>query len=152
MSGRLDTLFHELFSKLEVYIVATIQLNLISGRSIQQGVAIEGGKEKPLYRTAAGIIELDPSDIKKLGAWKNTNVRVTSEYGNVIVKAIETTQGPHPGVGFIPMGPWANSIIDPNTYSTGMPTFKGTPVKVDVAMNEPILLGIELVQKLCGVK
>ena len=132
--------------------MATIQLNLISGRSIQQGVAIEGGKEKPLYRTAAGIIELDPSDIKKLGAWKNTNVRVTSEYGNVIVKAIETTQGPHPGVGFIPMGPWANSIIDPNTYSTGMPTFKGTPVKVEVAMNEPILLGIELVQKLCGVK
>ena len=132
--------------------MATLQVNLISGRSIQQGVAIEGGKEKPLYRTAAGIIELDISDFKKLGAWKNTNVRVTSDHGSVVVKAIETTQGPHPGVGFIPMGPWANSIIDPNTYSTGMPTFKGTPVKVDVAMNEPILLGIELVQKLCGVK
>jgi formylmethanofuran dehydrogenase subunit D len=132
--------------------VATINLNLISGRSIQQGVAIEGGKEKPAYRTAAGIIELDPSDLKKLGAWKNTNVKVTSDYGSVVVKAIETTQGPHPGLGFIPMGPWANAIINPNTYSTGMPTFKGVPVKVDVAMNEPILLGIELVQKLCGVK
>ena len=129
--------------------MATIQVNLISGRSIQQGVAIEGGKEKPAYRTAAGIIELDPSDLKKLGAWKNTNVRVTSAYGNVIVKAIETTQGPHPGLGFIPMGPWANQIVNPNTYSTGMPTFKGTPVKVDVAINEPILLGIELVQKAC---
>ena len=132
--------------------MATIQLNLISGRSIQQGVAIEGGKEKPAYRTAAGIIELDPSDIKKLGAWKNTNVRVTSDFGSVVVKAIETTQGPHPGLGFIPMGPWANAVINPNTYSTGMPTFKGVPVKVDVAINEPILLGIELVQKLCGVK
>lgn len=132
--------------------MATINVNLISGRSIQQGVAIEGGKEKPAYRTAAGIIELDPSDFKKLGAWKNTNVKVTSDYGSVVVKAIETTQGPHPGLGFIPMGPWANAIINPNTYSTGMPTFKGVPVKVDVAMNEPILLGIELVQKLCGVK
>ena len=132
--------------------MATINVNLISGRSIQQGVAIEGGKEKPAYRTAAGIIELDPSDFKKLGAWKNTNVRVTSDYGSVVVKAIETTQGPHPGLGFIPMGPWANAIINPDTYSTGMPTFKGVPVKVDVAMNEPILLGIELVQKLCGVK
>jgi len=131
--------------------VATINVNLISGRSIQQGVAIEGGKEKPAYRTAAGIIELDLSDLKKLGAWKNTNVRVTSDYGSVIVKATETSQGPHPGIGFIPMGPWANSIIDPNTYSTGMPTFKGTPVKVEVAITEPVLLGIELVQKLCGV-
>ena len=131
--------------------MATINVNLISGRSIQQGVAIEGGKEKPAYRTAAGIIELDLSDLKKLGAWKNTNVRVTSDYGSVIVKATETSQGPHPGIGFIPMGPWANSIVDPNTYSTGMPTFKGTPVKVEVAITEPVLLGIELVQKLCGV-
>ena len=132
--------------------MATINVNLISGRSIQQGVAIEGGKEKPAYRTACGIIELDPSDLKKLGAWKNTNVRVTSDYGTVIVKAMETSQGPHPGVGFIPMGPWANSITSPNTYSTGMPTFKGVPVKIEVAINEPILLGIELVQKQCGVK
>jgi len=129
-----------------------ITINLISGRTIQQGVAIEGGKEKPNYRTAAGIIELDPTDLKALGVWKNTNVRVTSPYGSVIVKAIETTQGPHPGVAFIPMGPWANSIVDPNTYSTGMPTFKGTPVTLEVAVNEPILLGIELVQKQCGVK
>ena len=132
--------------------MATIELNLISGRSIQQGVAIEGGKEKPSYRTAAGIIELDPSDLKKLGIWKNSNVRVTSKYGNVIVKAMETSQGPHPGVGFIPMGPWANSIVNPNTYSTGMPTFKGTPVKVEPAPEEQVLLGIELVQIQCGVK
>ena len=132
--------------------MAAINLNLITGRSIQQGVAIEGGKEKPAYRTAAGIIELDPSDLKRLGAWRNTNVKVTSDYGSVVVKAIETTQGPHPGLGFIPMGPWANSIVNPNTYSTGMPTFKGVPVKVDVAINEPVMLGIELVQKQCGVK
>ena len=128
-----------------------ITLNLISGRTIQQGVAIESGKEKPSYRTAAGIIEMDKEDLKKLGAWRNTNVKVTSEYGSVVVKAVEATQGPHPGVAFIPMGPWANSVVSNNTYSTGMPTFKGTPVKVEVAINEPILLGIELVQKQCGV-
>ena len=131
--------------------MATINVNLISGRSIQQGVAIEGGKEKPLYRTAAGIIELDPSDLKKLGAWKNTNVRVTSEHGSVVVKAIETPRAHTRVLRFIPMGPWANQIVNPNTYSTGMPTFKGTPVKVEVAINEPVLLGIELVQKACGV-
>ena len=129
----------------------SISVNLISGRTIQQGVAIESGKEKPSYRTACGIIEMDPSDLKKLGAWKNTNVKVTSDYGSVVVKAVEATQGPHPGVAFIPMGPWANSIINPNTYSTGMPTFKGTPVTVEVAIDEPVLLGIELVQKNCGV-
>ncbi len=129
-----------------------ISLNLISGRTIQQGLCIETGKEKPAYRTACGIIEMDPSDLKQMGAWKNTNVRVTSEFGSVVVKAIEATQGPHPGVGFIPMGPWANAIINPNTYSTGMPTFKGVPVTVEVAINEPVLMGVDLVQIQCGVK
>jgi len=129
--------------------VAKIALNLISGRTIQQGVAMEGGKEKEAYRKACGIIEMDNSDLKKLGAWRNTNVRVTSKYGSVVVKAIEATQGPHPGLAYIPMGPWANAIIDPNTYSTGMPTFKGVPVEVEVAMNEPVYTSIELVQKKC---
>ncbi len=129
--------------------MAKITLNLITGRTIQQGVAMEGGKEKDLYRRACGIIELDPSDLKKLGVWRNTNVRVTSPHGSVVVKAIEATQGPHPGLGWIPMGPWANAIIDPNTYSTGMPTFKGTPVEVEVAMDAKVMLGIELVQKAC---
>ena len=129
--------------------MAKIQLNLISGRTIQQGVAIEGGKEKPAYREACGIIELDSEDFKKLGAWRNTNVRVTSAWGTVVVKAIDASQGPHPGLGWIPMGPWANSVTNPNTYSTGMPTFKGVPVEVEPAPSEPVLLGIELVQKAC---
>jgi len=129
--------------------LAKIQLNLISGRTIQQGVAIEGGKEKPAYREACGIIELDAEDFKKLGIYRNSNVRVTSPYGTVVVKAVDATQGPHPGLGWIPMGPWANSITNPNTYSTGMPTFKGVPVEVEPAPTEPVLLGIELVQKAC---
>ncbi|HJJ34203.1 MULTISPECIES: molybdopterin dinucleotide binding domain-containing protein [Methanocorpusculum] len=128
----------------------TITLNLITGRTIQQGVSMESGKEKPDYMKACGIIELDPSDIKKLGIWKNTNVRVTSEYGSIIVKAIEATQGPHPGIGWIPMGPWANMVVDINTYSTGMPTFKGTKVTVEPAENETVLDSLSVVLKACG--
>ena len=128
-------------------LVPKIKLNLISGRTIQQGVSMEGGKEKPAYRDACGIIEIDPEDFKKLGAWRNTNVRVTSEYGSVVVKAIDATQGPHPGLGWIPMGPWANQVVNPNTYSTGMPTFKGTPVEVEVAEDETVLDSITLITK-----
>ncbi|GAA5263098.1 molybdopterin dinucleotide binding domain-containing protein [Methanocalculus sp.] len=129
-----------------------ISLNLITGRTIQQGVSMEGGKEKKAYTKACGIIEMDPSDMKKLNVWKNTNVRVTSEFGTVIVKAVEATQGPHPGLAYIPMGPWANMVIDPNTYSMGMPTFKGVPIEVEVAINEPIYDSQELVRRACGLK
>ena len=74
-----------------------IEINLISGRTIDQGVSMENGKEKLAYRNACGIIELDDVEFKKLGTYRNTNVRVTSEYGSVVVKAIQATQGPHPG-------------------------------------------------------
>jgi formylmethanofuran dehydrogenase subunit D len=129
--------------------VAAIQINLISGRTIQQGVSMESGKEKPAYRDACGILELDDVDFKRLGVFKNTNVRVSSEFGTVVVKAIGATQGPHPGLGWIPMGPWANALVDPNTYSTGMPTFKGTPVTVDAAEEEKVLDAITLITEEC---
>ncbi|HOS81934.1 MAG TPA: molybdopterin dinucleotide binding domain-containing protein [Methanolinea sp.] len=129
--------------------MAKLKLNLITGRTIHQGVAMEGGKEKDAYTKACGIIEMDPSDLKKLGIWKGTNVRVTSEWGSVVVKAVEATQGPHPGLAYIPMGPWANSVVNPKTYSTGMPTFKGVPIEVEPAINEPVLSSIQLVQKKC---
>jgi formylmethanofuran dehydrogenase subunit D len=126
----------------------SISLNLITGRTIQQGVSMEGGKNKPAYTDACGIIELDPVDIKRLQVYRNTNVRVTSDHGTVVVKAVEATQGPHPGVAYIPMGAWANAVVDPNTYGMGMPTFKGTPIQVSVATNEPVLGSVQLVQKL----
>jgi formylmethanofuran dehydrogenase subunit D len=65
----------------------------------------------------------------------------------VVVKAVDATQGPHPGVAFIPMGPWANQVVNPRTYSTGMPTFKGTPIEVEPAPSEAVLEGIQVVQE-----
>jgi formylmethanofuran dehydrogenase subunit D len=110
---------------------------------------MEGGKDTDKYMKACGIIEIDDSDFKRLEIMKNTNVRVTSEFGNVVVKAVEATQGPDPGVAFIPMGPWANSVISPETYSTGMPTFKGVPITIEPAENEKVLTSIELVREKC---
>ncbi|UUX91564.1 molybdopterin dinucleotide binding domain-containing protein [Methanoplanus endosymbiosus] len=113
-----------------------------------QGVTMEGGKEKPAYRDACGIIELNPEDLKELGIWHGTNVRVASQHGWVIVKAIKATQGPHPGLGWIPMGPWANRVIDPNTYSMGMPTFKGVPVTVEPAPDEKVLDSLAVLEEM----
>lgn len=113
---------------------------------------MEGGKEKEDYTKACGIIEIDAADFAKLDILPNTNVRVTSAYGSVIVKAIRATQGPHPGLAWIPMGPWANMVVNTNTYSTGMPTFKGTPVTIEPAEDEIVLSSIDVVLAACTKK
>ena len=128
-----------------------ITLNLITCRSIQQGVGMEAGKTSQKYFNACSIIEMHPDDFKRLGIWKNTNVRVTSSVGSVIVKAVEPTQTVVPGLAHIPMGPWANQIVPAYTYSTGEPCFKGFPVTIEYAGNESIMSAVDVVKKACGL-
>ncbi len=125
----------------------SIEANMISGRTFMQGVAIEGHKHEDEYIKACGICEMDVSDLKKLKVYPGQSVRVRSADGEVVVRAVKATQGPHPGLVFIPMGPWANQVTGSKTYSTGMPMFKGVKVTIEPAPNEKVLNGIELIQK-----
>lgn len=128
-----------------------ISLNTITCRSIQQGVGMEAGKTSKKYFDACTIIEMHPEDMKKLGIWKNTNVRVTSSAGSVILKAVEPRETVVPGLCHIPMGPWANRLVPAYTFSTGEPCFKGFEVDVEVAMNEPIMSATDVVKDACGL-
>ncbi len=126
-----------------------ITVNLITCRTIQQGVAMETGKTSQKYFDAASIIHMHEADMKKLGIMANTNVKVTSKDGTVIVKAVRTREDLVPGLAHIPMGPWANAIVSAYTYSTGEPCFKGFPVDIEPAENERIMGAVEIVQTLC---
>ena len=126
-----------------------ITLNLITCRTIQQGVGMEAGKTSQKYYDAASIIHMHVDDMKKLGIMANTNVRVTSKDGTIVVKAVRTREDLVPGLAHIPMGPWANAIVSAYTYSTGEPCFKGFPVDIEPAPEEPVLGAVELVQTLC---
>jgi formylmethanofuran dehydrogenase subunit D len=130
----------------------SLEANLISGRTVWQGVAIEGHKHDDGYVKACGIVEMDVGDMKSLHVYPGQTVRVCSAFGEVVVRAVKATQGPHPGLVFIPMGPWANQVINPYTYSTGMPHFKGVKVTIVPAPNEKVLNGIELLQKTTLIK
>ena len=125
----------------------SIEVNLISGRTVWQGVAIEGHKHDDGYIKACGIVEMDVSDMKRLHVFPGQTVKVKSAYGEVVVRAVKATQGPHPGLVFIPMGPWANQVTSTEMYSTGMPHFKGVKVTITPAPNETVKNGIRLLQE-----
>jgi len=112
---------------------------------------MEAGKTSKKYFDACSIIEMHEDDMKNLGILKNTNVRVTSATGSVVVKAVTTRQELVPGLAHIPMGPWANRIVSAYTYSTGEPCFKGFPVEVEPAPSEQILSAVDVVKDACGL-
>lgn len=127
----------------------SIQVNLITARTVQQGRAIEGSKHSDEYTRAAGIVELDPEDIRKLKIYTGTIVKITTTHGSVNVRAVISQNAPHPGIALIPMGPWGNKIINTDIYSVGMPSFKGVEATIELAESgEKVLSALELMHTL----
>ena len=119
-----------------------LRVTLITGRTIEQGVGKERGKASKEYMKSVSVCYMDPEDLKKLGIKEKTNILVSTNHGAVVVKALKSLRTPHPEMIFIPYGPWANVVVNPETHGIGMPSFKGIPAEVEPAPNEPIL-GLE---------
>ncbi len=121
-----------------------IEVEIITGRTIDQGKTVEE-KLTEEYFKAVSYCELNEEDFKTLGLSEGDRVKVKTEFGEVVVFA---KIGDVPkGVAFIPMGPYANQVIDPSTDGTGMPQFKG--VKGTVEKTDENVLSVK---ELLGVK
>jgi len=116
-----------------------LKVSLLTGRTVDQGTGKEYGKLSEEYQKSVTICEIDPDDMKFLGIRENDNVKVTTEFGSVIMKAVKSARAPHPNVIFIPYGPWASIVMDPETHGTGMPSLKGIPAEIEPALKEKVL-------------
>jgi len=128
-----------------------LRVTLLTGRTIEQGVGKERGKASKEYVESVSVCHIDPEDLKKLGIKEKTNVLISTNYGLVVVKAMKSPRAPHPGAIYIPYGPWANAVVDPETHSIGMPSLKGIPAEIEPAPPDKPLLSLgELLEKQFG--
>ncbi len=104
-----------------------MKFKLNTGRTIWQGEAIEAGKNLELYKKAAAVIYINKEDMEKLGVKEGDRVKVKNKFGEVVLCVKEAKEKNPPETVYIPMGPWANLLVDPDTDSTGMPYLKGSP-------------------------
>lgn len=126
--------------------MSSLQVTLITGRTIDQGVGKEQGKSSEEYKDSVSICQVDPEDLKKLGIKAESNVLVSTEYGSVVVRAVKSLSAPHVGIVFMPYGPWANVIMNTETHSIGMPSLKGIPAEILPAQDRPVLSLPELLK------
>ncbi len=115
--------------------MSSLNVLLLTGRTLQQGQGKEHGKLSKEYWESVAICETDPTDMKKLGVKENDGLKISTEYGSVVVRTVESPRAPHPGTVFVPYGPWASLIMNPKTDGTGMPSFKGTQARIEPAGN-----------------
>jgi formylmethanofuran dehydrogenase subunit D len=124
-----------------------LKVSLLTGRTISQGQGKEYGKLSEEYWKNVAVCEIDPDDMKRLEIKEGHNVKVITSFGSAVVKAVKSARGPHPGVVFIPYGPWVNLLVDPRTHGTGMPSFKGLSAEIEPAPGEKVLSLQDLMKK-----
>ncbi len=115
-----------------------IEVEIVTGRTLDQGATVEE-KLTDEYFNAVNYIELSEDDFKTLNLQDGDRVKVKTEFGEVVVFAKKADLPK--GVAFMPMGPYANQVIDPDTDGTGMPRFKG--VKAIVEKTDEKVLSIK---------
>ena len=121
---------------------------VITGRTIDQGRGKEMGKLSDIYQKDVTQCQIDPDDMKFLGLRRNSNVRVATKFGDIILRAVKSIRGPHPGLVFISYGPWASMISDPETHGSGMPSLKGMAGVLEPAPDDKVLTMQELINQL----
>jgi formylmethanofuran dehydrogenase subunit D len=127
-----------------------LRVTLLTGRTIDQGVGKERGKGSDEYFQNVAVCFMDPDDLRELGIKEGTNVLVSTNNGSVILKALKSLRTPHRGIIYIPYGPWANVIVDPETQGVGMPSLKGIPAEVETVKDKPVLSLRELLKEQFG--
>jgi formylmethanofuran dehydrogenase subunit D len=133
--------------KLAEKLMPQLKVTLLTGRTLRQGQGKEYGKLSERYWKSVSICEIDPEDMKSLGVKEGQNVKITTNYGSVIVRAVKSLRAPHLGLIFIPYGPWASVVVNPRTHGTGMPSFKGIDAVIEPAPGEKVLQMPELLRQ-----
>jgi formylmethanofuran dehydrogenase subunit D len=118
--------------------MSAIKVTVISGRSLSQARSRELGKFSQEYSRSVAVCELDPDDMTELGASDGDNVRVKTEFGEVILRASISRQAPHKRVAFIPYSAWASMLFGTATHTSGMPTLKGVKATIERAAEAKI--------------
>jgi len=125
----------------------SLNVLLLTGRTLRQGQGKEYGKLSERYWKSVAICEIDPEDLKKLGIKENSPVKINTDYGSVVVRAVKSLRAPHAGRVFVPYGPWASIIVNPSTQGTGMPSLKGIEARIEPAAGEEKVMTLpELIQ------
>lgn len=113
-----------------------ITVTLITGRTAEQGIGKEIGKPSERYWSSANCIMLNPLDAEKIGVQDGGSVEVSTLHGSIILYC-RLSKEVEEGIAFMPLGPWANRLLDFKTFGTGIPSVKGVEAKVRRVEGEP---------------
>jgi len=122
-----------------------IEVLLNTGSTIDEGRLAKGGnKLTPDYTDECAVCVISSDDFDALDCPRKVKVISIDGEHEVAVYA-KCDDSVRAGEVFMPRAIWSNMVISPETFSTGSPLYKGSPVVVEPT-DEDVLAADEIVQ------
>jgi formylmethanofuran dehydrogenase subunit D len=135
------------FADFSGVVECMIEFLLNTGSTIEEGRLAKGGsKLTEEYTQECAVCEMNPVDYQALGSPERVLVSTMDGRRAVAVYAY-AANSVEPGQIFMPRAIWSNVLVDPETFSTGSPLYKGSPVRVQPTLEEVLGAG-DLTMKL----
>lgn len=134
-----------------MFFLEKLNVILISGRTTEQGVGLEEGKQSEKYVKSIQHVQINPLAAENLNLKEDDVVDIATESGSVSVYW-KPDQRLDQGLVFFPYGIWANQLFSSETEGTGMPSFKGTKATLTKSMKKRATSLEEIFEKLRNEK
>ncbi|MBC7085247.1 MAG: formylmethanofuran dehydrogenase [Methanomethylovorans sp.] len=119
---------------------------LNTGSTIEEGRLAKGGdKYSDAYTKECAVCWLNEVDYAALGYPEKVKVSRRDGQRSVVVYT-KCTNDMRCGQVFMPRAIWANVVVEPSTFSTGSPLYKGSPVTIEPSEDE-VLSAEDVVRK-----
>lgn len=120
------------------------EMRIITIRDIFQSSEAEN-KFSSEYQEKSAVILLSPEDMKKIGAKENDHVKISNQYGTIIVSAKKSDKTT-PGTAMMPNSIYSNVLVSDQTDDTGIPSYKNITANImktnqEISSIEDILKG-----------
>ncbi len=113
-----------------------IKVLLNSGSTINEGRFAKGGdKLSPEYQKECAVAVIHPRTFNELGCPKRVKIISRDETREVVVTA-KCEDSVTEFQIFMPRSIWPNVVVEPETFSTGSPLYKGSPVFIEATEEE----------------
>ncbi len=113
-----------------------IKVLLNSGSTINEGKFAKGGdKLSPEYQKECAVAVIHPRIFKELGSPQRVKIISNDGTREVVVTAKCEDSVTEEQI-FMPRSIWPNVVVEPETFSTGSPLYKGSPVFIEATDEE----------------
>lgn len=106
------------------------EIKITTYRDIFQVEALENDRFGEEYRKLSACIMMDKKDMSKMGLKSKDRVRVSNNYGSIVVEVKESRREEPGGTAFMVNSPWSNALVSRETGGKGIPEFKNINARI----------------------